>query len=76
MPERGGRSGSDGDTSLLLLDHPVHGGGTLVHFTDPVRLSRIIQDPLGRSRLSGIDVGHDTDIPGEAKVSLCHSTSD
>src|SRR3546814_1336778 len=29
-PERGGRGGRDGDAALLLLLHPVHGGGTVV----------------------------------------------
>jgi hypothetical protein len=33
-----------------------------VHLSDAVRLSRIKQDALRRSGLTGIDVGHDADI--------------
>jgi hypothetical protein len=35
-PETGGRSGGDGDTTLLFLLHPVHGGGAIMNFTDLV----------------------------------------
>jgi hypothetical protein len=31
--------------------------------TDLVVLAGVIEDPLGRSRLPGIDVGHDADVP-------------
>jgi hypothetical protein len=34
-----------------------------VHLSDAMRLSRIEQDALRRSGLSGIDVGHDADVP-------------
>jgi hypothetical protein len=34
-----------------------------VHLSDAMRLSRIKQDALGRSGLTGIDVGHDADVP-------------
>ena len=62
VPE-GGRCGrGDGDTALLLLDHPVHGGATLVHLADLVGLTRVEKDSLGRGGLTGIDVRHDTDI--------------
>ena len=73
VPEcgRGGRS--DGDASLLLLDHPVHGGSPFVHLTDPVRLARVEQDTFGRGGLAGIDVGHDADVAGECKISSSHS---
>ena len=61
-PEAGGGSGRDGDTTLLLLLHPVHRGCTIVHLADLVRLPRVIEDALGRRGLAGIDVGHDADI--------------
>ena len=63
VPEAGGGSGRDRDATLLLLLHPVHGGGTLVHFTDLVGLSGVVKDALGRGGLAGIDVGHDAEIP-------------
>ena len=54
----------DGDTPLLLLHHPVHGSGSVMYFTDLVSLTGVVQDTLGRSRLAGIDVSHDADVPG------------
>ena len=56
-------SRGDGDSTLLLLRHPVHGGGTFVHFTDFVRASRVVKDALSRSRLTSINMSHDADIP-------------
>ncbi len=61
-PERGGRGGRDRDAALLLLLHPIHRRGAFVHLADLVRLAGIVEDALGRSRLTGIDVGHDADI--------------
>ena len=72
VPEGGGCSGSDGDTTLLLLYHPVHRGGSFVHLTNLVSLSGVIKDALRRSGLTGIDVGHDADVACEFKISLCH----
>src|SRR5690606_8100103 len=62
LPEAGRRSRSDGDAALLLLLHEVHGRGALVGLADLVRLACEIEDPLGRRRLSGIDVRHDAKI--------------
>ena len=56
------RGTSDGDSSLLLLFHPVHRGTSLMYLADLVRLSSVVQDALGRGGLSGVDVGHDTDV--------------
>src|ERR1700730_518234 len=58
----GGRRG-DRDPPLLLLDHPVHGGGAVVHLSHLVDSAGIEEDALGRGRLPGIDVGHDADVP-------------
>jgi len=52
----------DGDAALLLLDHPVHDGGTLVHLTDLVGAARVVEDALGRGGLARVDVGHDPDV--------------
>ena len=62
IPEAGGRGGGDGDAALLLLHHPVHGGGAIVHLAQLVRDARVEQDALGHGGLAGIDVGHDAEI--------------
>ena len=62
-PETGGGGGGDGDPPLLLLLHPVHDGGAFVHFADLVRDAGVEEDPFGRGRLPGINVGHDADVP-------------
>ena len=62
-PDAGGGSGRDGDAALLLLLHPVHGRSAFMDLADAVRASCIEQDALRRSGLTGIDVGHDADIP-------------
>ena len=62
VPERGGRGRRDGDAALLLLLHPVHRRGAFMHFADLVALAGVIEDPLGRRRLAGIDVRHDAEV--------------
>ena len=62
VPERGGRGRRDGDAALLLLLHPVHGRGAVVHLADLVALAGVIEDPLGRRGLAGIDVRHDAEV--------------
>jgi hypothetical protein len=61
-PEAGRRGRRDRDAALLLLLHPVHRGGAIVHFTDLVRLPRVVEDALRRRGLAGIDVRHDADV--------------
>src|SRR6266478_2355817 len=63
-PEGGGRGGRDGDPALLLLHHPVHGGGALVHLADLVRSAGVVEHPFRGGGLAGIDVSHDADVPG------------
>ena len=63
-PHAGGGGRGDGDAPLLLLDHPVHGGGALVDLADLVVLARVVQDPLGGGGLARVDVGHDPDVAG------------
>lgn len=62
FPVCGGSGGSDGNTSFLLLLHPVHRGGTLVRFAEFMNPAGIKQDTLGRCGLSRIDMSHDTYI--------------
>src|SRR5262249_840257 len=63
-PEAGGGSRSDGDTALLLLLHPVHGGRAFVDFAHLVGDTRVIKDALGGRSLPGVDMRHDPDVPG------------
>ena len=63
FPETGRRRAGNRDTSLLLLLHPVHRRRTLVHLANLVRDARVIKDTFGGGSLTGIDVGHDADIP-------------
>ena len=62
LPVAGGSGGGDGDTTLLLLLHPVHGRGALVRFAQLVIHARVVQNTLCGSGLSCINVGHDADI--------------
>ena len=76
FPEAGGSRGGDGDPPLLLLLHPVHGGGAVVHLTDLVADTGVVEDALRRRRLSGVDVRHDADVADLGQVGqhvlLCH----
>ena len=75
VPESGGSSRSDSDTTFLLLFHPVHGCAAFVHFTNLVRLTSVEKDTLRRGGLTGIDVRHDTDIARQMEILLCHFVS-
>ena len=61
-PKGGRRSRRDGDAALLLLLHEVHGRGAVMHFADLVRLAGVIEDPLGRRGLAGVDMRHDAEV--------------
>ena len=63
-PVTGCSSGSDGDTTLLLLLHPVHGSSSLVGIADLIVYASVIQNTLGQCGLTSIDVSHDSDISG------------
>ena len=62
LPGRGRRRGGDGDSPLPLLRHPVHDGSTGIDLADLVSDPRVIEDPLGDGRLTGVDVRDDTNI--------------
>ena len=76
FPEAGGGRGGNGDPALLLLLHPVHGGGAVVHLTDLVADTGVVEDALRRRRLAGVDVRHDADVADLGQVGqhvlLCH----
>ena len=74
-PVAGGRSRGDGDTPLLLLLHPVHGRRTFVGITDLVVDTGIVENALRQRRLAGVDVGHDTDVPGSIQGIISSSSS-
>ena len=76
LPEAGGSSSGDGHAALLLLHHPVHRRGAIMHLADLVGLASVVKDSLGSGRLTGIDVGHDAEVTGELQiVSLSHVPS-
>jgi hypothetical protein len=52
----------DRDAALLLLRHPVHRRGALVHLAELVGAPGVVEDALGRRRLAGVDVRHDPDV--------------
>ena len=66
-PVAGGSSGSDGDTTLLLLNHPVHGSAAIMNFADLVVDTGVVQNTLGSRSLAGINVGHNADISRHLK---------
>ena len=64
LPETSGCSRGNGNTSFLLLCHPVHGSCAFVSFTQLVCFTCVEQDTLGCGGLSGVNMSHDTDISG------------
>mmetsp|Transcript_11152 Transcript_11152/g.14697 ORF Transcript_11152/g.14697 Transcript_11152/m.14697 type:complete len:536 (-) Transcript_11152:66-1673(-) len=73
FPESGGRSRGDGDAAFLLLLHPVHGGCTIVHLTDVVGFTSVIQDTLGTGGFTCIDVRHNTEVTVMVEcIVACH----
>ena len=74
LPETGHRSRGNRDPTLLLLGHPVGGCRAVMDLAELVAHARIKKDPLGGSRLPGVDVCGDTDIAIALDGSLaCHS---
>ena len=62
LPEASGRSARDRDAALLLLRHPVHGGGAFMGLTELVVDARVEQNAFRRGRLTGVDVRHDANV--------------
>ena len=61
-------SRGDGDSSLLLLFHPVHGGTTFVHFTNLVRFSSVVKDTLGGGSFTGICASQRKESVSEIRI--------
>ena len=73
LPIAGGGGGGDGDAALLLLGHPVHGGGAVMGLADLVVHAGVEQNTLRRGGLAGVDMGHNADIPGIFQSNFsCH----
>lgn len=70
LPGTGCRSRRNGDSSLLFLFHPVHGGSSLVDLSNLVRLSSVVQDTFGGGRFTRIDVRHNTNVSVQVQVDL------
>ena len=62
FPEARRRRRGDRNAALLLLLHPVHHRGAVVHFAHLVRDAGIEQDAFGGRGLTGINVGTDADV--------------
>ena len=62
LPPGGHGGGGDGDPPLALLRHVVGGGVAVMDLTDPVGLAGVVQDPLGRGGLPGVDMRRDPDV--------------
>ena len=66
-PVASGSCGGDGDTTLLLLNHPVHGSAAIMNFADLVVDTGVVQNTLGSSSFTSINVGHNADISRHLK---------
>ena len=61
-PEAGCSGRRNGDASFLLLRHPVHSCRAVMNLANLVGDSRVVENTLGRRRLSGVDMRHDSDV--------------
>ena len=64
VPTAGCGCGSNGDSALALLFHPIGGCGTFVHFTDLMNHAGVEKYALGQGGLTGVNVRADPDIAG------------
>jgi hypothetical protein len=61
-PLEGDAGGIDGDAALLFLGIKVGGRRSLVDVPHAMNRAGIVQHPLGDRRLTGVDVGNDSDV--------------
>src|SRR6056297_1051354 len=62
LPETGGCSGRNSNTTLLLLLHPVHGRSAIMDFAELMGYTGVKKDPLSCCCFTGIDMSHNADI--------------
>jgi hypothetical protein len=62
FPLTGRRSGSNRDTSLALLLHPIHSRRAIVDFAHAMEAACIKQDALSGRRLAGVNMCGNADI--------------
>jgi hypothetical protein len=62
LPETGSSRRSNGNTALLLLLHPVHGGSAIMHFTDFMVYASVKKDTFSCRCLTSVNVRTNTDI--------------
>ena len=74
FPKTGSCSRGNGYTTLLLLNHPVHGCCTIVYLTNFVSFTCVIKNTLGCGGLTSIDMRHDTNVTKifELILNFCH----
>ena len=62
LPAAGDRRRHDRDPSFPFLGQVVGRGVALVDVPHAVDRAGVVEDPLGRRRLAGVDVGDDADV--------------
>jgi hypothetical protein len=67
VPVGGSGGALDGYAPFLFLFHPVHNRFAVVNFAYPVTLAGIKENSFCGSGLTGINVGHNADIPHDFK---------
>src|SRR3989344_2326098 len=60
LPKSGSGGGSNGNSALAFLGHPVHDRCSLMHFPDLVGLTSVKQHTLSHRGYPGIDMGDNT----------------
>jgi hypothetical protein len=73
FPKTGSSRRGNRNTTLLLLLHPIHGCGTIVHFTNFVGTTRIEQHTFGSCGFTRVHMRTDANIAVPADRSFaCH----
>ena len=62
FPGTSSGGGGNSNAALLLFHEVVHHGSTVVNLANFVGLAGEVQNPLGNSRLTGVDMGHDANV--------------
>src|SRR5690242_8239824 len=64
VPKTGCCRRCDGNSALLLLNHPVHCRGSVVNLANLIINPSVVEYTLRRGGFPRIDVRHDADVPG------------